>query len=66
METTTEARLRRLRAMLGKDCSEPPGAESISRQSDDAVEAVITHPDGKTERLRMSRGGRGGQGESSV
>lgn len=57
-EKTNDMRERRLKSILGEDISMPDGR--IARmpdaaKSDDPVRAVLTHPDGSVEILRMSR-----------
>lgn len=60
-EKTNKKRERRLKAMLGEDISKMPD-DRVARmldaaKADDPVRAVLTHPDGKVEILRMSRRG---------
>lgn len=60
-EKTNDRRERRLRAMLGEDISKMPD-DRVARmpdaaKADDPVRAVLTHPDGSVEILRMSRRG---------
>lgn len=70
MQAKDQERLRRLRGMFGRDFSQAPTAEDVGRQadrSDEAIKAVMIHPDGREERLRMFRGvGKGGHGESPI
>ena len=60
-EKANDRRVRRLKAMLGEDRIEMPD-DRIARmpdavKADDSVRAVLTHPDGRVEILRMSRRG---------
>ncbi len=60
-EKDSKRRERRLKAMLGGDISKVPD-DRVARiqdaaKADDPVRAVLTHPDGSVETLRMSRRG---------
>jgi len=60
-EKTSKNRERRLKAMLGGDISKMPDDRVVrmpdAAKADDPVRAVLTHPDGSVEILRMSRRG---------
>ncbi len=65
MKSDTERRGRRLKAILGEDISKVPD-DRVARipdaaKVDDPVRAILTHPDGSVEELRMSRRGREGK-----
>jgi len=60
-ENISKNRNRRLKAILGEDISKMPDDRVIRMpdavKDDDSVRAVLTHPDGSVEILRMSRRG---------
>lgn len=58
-------RLKKLRSMFGPGSVVVP-QEDVKGQSDGMVKAWLTHPDGRVENLRMTRGREGGSSESSV
>jgi len=55
----TERRLKRLKAILGEDISMIPSDRVVhmpnATKAGDPVRAILTHPDGSVEILRMSR-----------
>ncbi len=60
-EKANNRREKRLKAMLGGDISKMPD-DRVARmpdaaKTDDPVRAILTHPDGRVEILRMSRRG---------
>jgi len=60
-EKTNKNREMRLRTMLGEDISKMSDNRVVrmpdAAKADDPVRAVLTHPDGSVEILRMSRRG---------
>jgi len=56
-----DKREKRLKSMLGGDISRMPDDRVVrmpdAAKADDPVHAVLTHPDGRVEILRMSRRG---------
>ncbi len=61
-------RLKRLRSMFGPGPAVVPqeDVKGQANQSDGIVKAWLTHPDGRVENLRMTRGREGDSSESSV
>lgn len=64
-EFLKDRRLKRLRSMFGPGPAVLP-QEDVKGRSDGMAKAWLTHPDGRIEELRMTRGREGNSNESSV